>query len=150
MKKIMLISIIIGLSMITASWAMAALEAPTGLTCSVYDSPPVADSLINFAWNTVTGATKYSIDITAQYQIPGDSGLIDVTVEWSFSSNGSLTELPVPFSNLTYIVVNSAGATNSYDPLSFTAKVKALNPGKGNGRQNNPFSAPCFWPVIAY
>ncbi len=143
MKKAILISFIVGIAVMLGSWGMAQnLPVPENLTCSI------VDDTVKFDWDDVGDAVKYSVDV----EVPVDTsdptdGVIDMIVELSFGTSdredGGLMEdsdLDVPLSEFVYIdddgnVVQLSGTA--------TAKVKALAPGKGNGRQNNPFSAEC-------
>ncbi len=140
MKKVTLISLVVGIGLMFTSWAMA-LDTPYGLNCSV------DEGLVTFNWADVADATKYSIDVDAEYDTNHD-GTVDLTLEWSFGSNGPDSQFSIPLSNLNYNVADTTGNVTSYSPVRWKAKVKALAPGKKMGPQNNPFSYPCKWPVI--
>jgi len=136
-----------GITLIFGPWAMAAstptLPAPTGLTCIVD-----ADS-VNFDWEDVLGANKYSVDVEILISGTWDEGVI---VKLSFGTSdrtdGGLmgdSYLDVPFTAFVYDLDG--------DPLTppdqlfgdAKAKVKALNPpGKS---QNNPFSDWCSFAI---
>lgn len=132
MKRIVLISLICLLAVamsasLSAAKSKPGLPAPESLICTTDE-----DSVL-FAWSGVEGATKYSIDaevIISEYPL--------VTVELSFSSDGAITSLDVPFTEFVDPV------TGDQLSGSATTKVKALNPpGKKLKSQNNPFSPFC-------
>ena len=141
MKKTILISSVCAFVLLSGSWAMAFLDAPTGLTCAIEE-----DS-VYFDWDDVVDAVKYSVDVEVPVDVDGD-GSPDMIVELSFGTSdrtdGGLMEdsnLYVPLTEFVYDLDDDGIA----DPLSglATGKVKALAPGKGKGRQNNPFSISC-------
>ncbi|MHC4221388.1 MAG: hypothetical protein ACYST9_03125 [Planctomycetota bacterium] len=109
-------------------------------------------------WTDVSGARKYSVDIkgTATYFDPDSQTSREIDVELSIGTSdrkdgGSMgdSDLIVSISELDYAVVYAL-FDHGVDPIIIrdldswqfigTAKVKGLNPGKGNGRQNHPFS----------
>ena len=148
MKKAILISFMVGIAVMLGSSAMAQnLPAPANLTCSLVDTDgDGANDAVHFDWDGVTDADKYSVDVEVPVDTT-DNGVADMIVELSFGTSdrtdGGLMEdsdLDVPLSEFVYIdddgnVVQLSGMA--------TAKVKALAPGKGKGRQNNPFSTEC-------
>jgi hypothetical protein len=141
MKKTILISLIMGMTLIFGSWAMAAsaptLPAPTNLICG-FD----ADSA-NFSWDAVLGANKYSLDVEVLISGTWVEGVI---VELSFGTSDRTDGRLMGDPNLDVPLVDFVYDLDS-DPLTppdvlsglpARAKVKALNPpGKS---QNNPFS----------
>ena len=140
MKKIILISSVFGIALLYGSWAMA-LDAPTGLSCAI------EVDAVYFDWDDVAEAVKYSVDVEVPVDLDGD-GTIDMIVELSFGTSDRMdggymedSDLYVPLTEFVYDLDGDGIA----DPLSglATAKVKALAPGKGKGRQNNPFSTSC-------
>jgi len=149
MKRLILISLIAVVALMFGTTAMAQLPAPTGLVCSLADtdSDLVNDSVC-CNWDDVSGAAKYSVDI----EIPVDTtdpkdGIADMVVELSFGTSdrtdGRLmadSDLCIALTDLAYDI-NSDGLI---EQISGDAdiKVKALDPGKGKGSQNNPFSYP--------
>ncbi len=126
---------------------IAALAAPTGLTVTVDPNAIVLD------WNDVPGAVKYSVDIegTVAYTDP-NLGEVTADVEVSFGTSDRTDGGLMGDSNLTITIDEFAAALVAalgVDPAEITlgsfngsAEVKALDPGKGKGRQNNPFSDP--------
>jgi hypothetical protein len=141
MKKAILASSVFAVVLLSGSWAMALLDAPTGLNCTVEAEG------VYFDWDDVAEAVKYSVDVELPVDPDGD-GTPDMIVELSFGTSdrtdGGLmgeSNLYVPLTEFVYDLDGDGIA----DPLSGLAsgKVKALAPGKGKGRQNNPFSLPC-------
>ena len=131
MKRTILISLIVGITLIFGSWAMAAprtavpLPAPTGLTCTTD-----GDS-VSLGWDDVVGAKKYSVDVEVLISGSWDEGVI---VKLSFGTSAS--DLDVLFTDFVYDF--GEGPVQVYGEAR--AKVKALNPpGKS---QNHPFSDP--------
>lgn len=139
MKKTFLILSLALMVMMFGTSAMAQLPAPTGLACEVGGIDTVA---VCCDWDDVEGANKYSLDAEAEVDTTGD-GVADMTVELSFGTSdredGGLmgdSDLCTALDNFVYLsgedIVQLSGPVD--------IKVKALNPGKGKGRQNNPFS----------
>jgi hypothetical protein len=140
MKRVFVITLVLLTSMIFGVSTYAALPAPTNLNCAIVDDSICCD------WDDVEYAAKYSLDI----EVPVDTsdpadGEADVIVEFSFGTSDrtdgldmSVSELCVPVSELVYDIDGDL----IDDQLTGDAyiKVKALDPGWGKGRQNNPFS----------
>ena len=124
------------------------LPAPTDVTC------PVLDGTILAAWAVVDGATKYSVDVVAGFDTstPPD-GVVDATVDFDFGTSDrtdgapiSQSDLQIPLSALIAdFDTNGDGIPDvlGLAPISVDLRVKALNPGHGQGRQNNVFSDFC-------
>ncbi|MHC4647948.1 MAG: hypothetical protein ACYTBJ_21000 [Planctomycetota bacterium] len=133
-------------------------------TYAMLDAPEWVDvndsnsSELFLDWTDVPGAKKYSVDIegTVTYFDPNSQTRISVEVELSFGTSdrtdgGSMkdSDLTIYASELDYAVVYAL-FEHGVDPMILRrlttwqlvgrAKVKALNPGKGSGRQNHPFS----------
>jgi hypothetical protein len=142
MKQIMSICLALGLCFAFASSTNAAREygsvtAPTGLAVAV------ADGQVCFDWDDVEGATKYSVDVDVEFDSDGN-GVADMTIEFSFGTSNynedmGLSEMCVPLDEFVYDVDGDGILDPIYGPA--TAKVKGLAPGRGQGRQNNAFSA---------
>lgn len=128
---------------------LMALDAPTGLNVVVG-----ADAL-SLVWDPVPGAVKYSVDIegTATYEAIVDEVLVQLTadVEVSFGTSDRTDGLGMDVPSLTITFEELAAAIAAelgIDPSALvsldeaSAKVKALDPGKDKGPQNNPFSDP--------
>ena len=145
MKKAILISFMVGIAVMLGSSAMAQnLQAPANLGCSIVDQS------VCFDWDDVAGADKYSVDVDVEV----DTGDGPMTVELSFGTSdrtdgGDMgdSDLCVPLDEFVYI--DGEGVLHQLSGTA-TAKVKALNPGKEKGRQNNPFSTKCtvFLPIL--
>jgi hypothetical protein len=125
----------------------APLPAPTGLSVT-----PVDDSLY-FDWDDVVGAVKYSLDIEGIVTYYDEILLTNVTVEVgvSFGTSDRTDGGDMGDSDLTLATDDIVAAfaaelgVDVGDLVSIedaTAKVKALSPGNGQGRQDNPFSDP--------
>lgn len=112
------------------------LPAPTNVVCSV------AGDNLTASWDAVEGARKYSVDVIVGYDLDGDT-VVDFTADYDFSANATNTD--VPLASLVYLHdVDGDGVVDAaFAPSAIDVRVKGLNPGKGAGRQNNAFSAPC-------
>ena len=155
MKKAMMYTLFVGISVILCASAIAkkeagALDPPQEFVCEVSDisGDGVLDAMC-FSWDPVTGADKYSIDIEVEVD-SDDDGVNDMPVELSFGTGDrtdgedpTVTKLCVPLTDLVFDIDENGEAEQLYG--EFSAKVKALNPGKGRGRQNHRFSdtKPC-------
>lgn len=121
------------------------LLAPTGVVC------PIATGSIEADWDDVVGATKYSVDVVAGYDTSGD-GLVDTTLDFDFGTSDRTDGLPISTSSLD-IALGGLDAAFDLDgdglaetilsPLAVDLRVKALHPGKDQGRQNGAFSDFC-------
>jgi len=117
------------------------LTAPTGLLC------PVVAGVIDADWDDdLAGATKYSVNVVATYDtgVTGDSS-DDTTVDFDFGTSDRTDGAPISQSDVDILlsaldVDFGAGLMSPYD---VQVRVKGLHSGKGQGRQNNPFSAFC-------
>ena len=148
MKKTILISLIVGITLMFGAWAVAApkiaepLDAPTGLTCDP------GEDYVYFDWDdNVDGAIKYSVDVEVLISGTWEEGVI---VKLSFGTSDRTDGYPIEQSDLNvpadlfgYYYLDESEAEVWFDLSGFTAraKVKALNPpGKS---QNHPFSDWC-------
>jgi len=151
-------------SLLMATPVLAALPAPAGLTVTVNAND------VAFNWDDVTGAKKYSVDlegtVTFDY-VDGTGALIEdatLDVELSFGTSdrtdgGEIgdSDLTIAKADLELALISAIQDALALPPTNLVAvgdfdgeaKVKALNPGKGNGKQNNPFSDP-FAFVVAF
>ena len=109
-------------SLAMAGVSAPCLSAPTTFIC------PTDDVGVNFSWDVLTGANKYSIDVV----VTSLDGL--TIVEQTFSTNTN--SLSVPFTD--FLICGDA-----------VAKVKGLNPPGGQTKcsQSNPFSSECDFTV---
>jgi len=104
------------------------LPAPADVTACVD-----ANGNLNVAWCPVPGATKYSVEIVASYNLGTACG--DATLEFDLGTNG--TSLEVAISSFD----NDFGS-GPVSACSLSAAVKGLNPPqKHGGRENNPFTS---------
>jgi hypothetical protein len=124
---------------------LAALLVPTGLSVLVGTDDIALD------WDDVAGAAKYSVDIEgAVTYTDAELGEITTDVEVSFGTSDRTDGGDMIDSDLTILIDELAAAIAAQlgvDPsalvsLDGSAKVKALDPGKDKGPQNNPFSDP--------
>ena len=121
------------------------LAAPTNVTCGIVDDVIAVD------WDDVAGAVKYSVNVVAAYDTDGD-GEPDATAEFDFGTSdrtdGGLisdSDLTIPLEDLVIGVdTDGDGVPDTFfDPVAAMLRVKALDPGKGKGPQNHPFSDWC-------
>jgi len=127
---------------------LAALPAPTGLIVNV----DTGAGTVAFDWDDVLDAAKYSVDVEGTVTYWDAILLAEATaqVEVSFGTSDRTDGGDMADSNLTITIDDLAAAIAAElgilpeDVISLdgSAAVKALNPGKGAGSQNNPFSAP--------
>jgi len=149
MKKTILISLIMGITLILGSWAMATpkiaapLPAPV-LTCGADD-----DS-VYFDWNDVTGAIKYSVDveILMDGEWDGEGIFVKLSFGTSDRTDGGVmgdSYLDVLFTDFVYDLDGDPETPPDQLYGEARAKVKALNPpGKS---QNHPFSGWCYFTI---
>jgi len=151
MKKTILISLIVGITLMFGAWAMAApkiavpLSEPTNFSCTVD-----ADS-VYFDWDDVDGAYKYSVDVEVLLEEGPEGGWEDATTfKLSFGTSDrtdgapiNQSDLDVPAELFGYYYLDEFYNEVWFHLTGYTAraKVKALNPpGKS---QNHPFSDWC-------
>jgi hypothetical protein len=121
------------------------LDAPTNVTCVVEEGVILVD------WDDVVDATKYSVAVLAGYDTDED-GEADSFIEYDFGTgdrtDGGLasdSDLDILLEDLI-VGVDTDGdgkADTFFEPVEVSLAVKGLHPGKGQGRQNNPFSEVC-------
>jgi hypothetical protein len=113
--------------------AVGLLPAPQGFTAELNGD------VINTAWLAVDGAKKYSVDVVAIYEG-------DVSMDFDFGTGDRTDGFPISDPNLDIAFANLQADVDLdgqlESPISVALRVKALNPGRGAGRQDNPFSAP--------
>jgi hypothetical protein len=100
-----------------------------------------------FSWTAVENAIKYSVAIEVEADLENgpqvydfDFSSNDYDLVEHFETDGTTTlTMCIP---LAEIAVDTTGDGELDQQLSgpATVKVKGLNPGKGNGRQNNEFT----------
>ena len=153
MKKITLCALLFGISVMFWTPAMAKKEFGDLDPPHILSAAIVNDEFC-VTWQAVSGAVKYSVDVDVYVdEYFDDDGIPQTVVEFSFGT-GDQTDpanpnLCVPLANFTRTTydengdpINDENGDPILEQVSGTAqvKVKALNPGKGNGRQNNKFS----------
>ncbi len=112
------------------------LAAPTGLVCDATADPITLD------WDDVGNAVKYSVDFELTQTVEEVTTTIELSIGTSERTDGGLigdSNLDVTYAELEAAAGVEAGALAGFD---VDAKVKALDPGKGKGRQNHSFSSP--------
>lgn len=113
--------------------------------------------LISVDWDDVTGATKYSVELTANYAT-GTDGVVDLIKFFDFGTSDRTDGKSISASDLTIAISALRLEVNgtSFDPVAVIVRVKALSSGpgkviksedklisdKGGVRQDNPFSDP--------
>jgi hypothetical protein len=139
MRQHMFVIMLASMFMLFGSQAMA-LDAPEDLVVSV------GETEVYFEWETVVGAAKYSVDV--EFYAEGIEEFVQLSFGTSSRTDGGLMSDPNlkvnigQFVYMTYDEEKGQLVENLYSgPVS--AKVKALDPGKGKGSQNNPFSEEC-------
>ena len=146
MKKAILISFMVGIAVMLGSSAMAQnLQAPANLGCSIVDQS------VCFDWDDVAGADKYSVDVDVEVDTDGEV----MTVELSFGTSDRIdgkemgvSDLCVPLTEFVYDIDGVLLTEPEQLYGHAYAKVKALAPGRGQGRQNNPFSNTCEFDLV--
>jgi len=107
----------------------ALTAAPTNFTCSFVDTS------VQCSWDALTDATKYSVDVVANYTLA--DGTMTASADFDFGTK--LTSVTIP--------LDAFPADINQDTLpdtltSLVLRVKGLNPpGKKEYNQANPFSA---------
>lgn len=143
MNKIILFILIVIISLIFWTPAMAkkeinVLPAPENIVTNI-----VNDNIC-FSWDTVDQAAKYAVSVNVDVDSDGD-GLANTQVKFSFNTadrtdglDPSSPNLCIPLADFVFDI----DGDGDLEQISGTAhvKVKALNPGKGTGRQNSAFS----------
>lgn len=109
------------------------LDAPENFTATVMGNEVV------FSWDAVEGADRYSIEVEAYVMLDGVMGPVSVDLSYGTRNPGLTVPVPMLCDDIAAALDVAPGAIRTLDAW---AKVKALNPGKGRGPQNNPFSEP--------
>jgi hypothetical protein len=138
-----LVAIVLGMPLGSAA---GHLSPPAEVTCPNDGTTIMAD------WSDVDGATKYSVDVVAGYDVDGD-GVVDVTIDRDFGTSDRADGAPIGQSDLA---IPLSALVMDFDtdgdgvpdllglaPGSVMLRVKALHPGRAEGPQNAPFSAFC-------
>lgn len=132
---------------------------PGDLAAPVMTSVNLDGDQICFEWTADPNAVKYSVDLEGTVAFVADANDVAIDIELSFGTSDRTdgADMSEPFLCVDTDVICSEIAAIlaelEYNPASYTldgfAKVKALNPGKGKGRQNNPFSEPVAIPTLS-
>ena len=103
-----------------------ALPAPTGFMVT-FDGTTIATD-----WDDVLGATKYSVNIVAEYDLDGDA-IPDISIDYDFGTSdrtdgGLMSDsyLNIPYDALLYD--SDGDLVGDLYPILAAARVKALNP----------------------
>jgi hypothetical protein len=107
----------------------ALTTAPTNFTCSFVDTS------VQCSWDMLTGATKYSVDVVANYTLA--DGIATASADFDFGT--ALTSITIPLSAFP----SDVNLDTLSDTLgSLVLRVKGLNPpGKKDYNQTTPFSS---------
>ena len=107
----------------------ALTTAPTNFTCSVVDTS------VECSWDALEGASKYSVDVVANYMLA--DGITTTSADFDFGT--TLTSISIPVDTFPSDIDQDTFA----DTLtSLVLRVKGLNPpGKKDYNQATPFSA---------
>lgn len=107
----------------------ALTTAPTNFTCSVVDTS------VDCSWEALAGASKYSVDVVANYTLA--DGITTTSADFDFGT--TLTSITIPLDAFP----SDINQDTSDDALtSLVLRVKALNPpGKKDYNQATPFSS---------
>lgn len=127
--------------------ALGSLPAPQGFSAAVVGND------IQTSWEPVilpgtesdpVFAMKYSVNIVVEYDIKGERISVDFDFGTSDRTDGySMSDpwLSIPLDELTLDIDDGMIPVGELpDLVSLQARVKALNPGKMKGNQDNPFS----------
>jgi hypothetical protein len=123
-------------------FAVGLLPAPTDFAA------PIVGDVIQTSWTAVPEAAKYSVNVVCEYDTDAD-GTADMSWDFDFGTGDrtdgldmSEPSLEIPLADLVLGVDTDFDEIPDtfYEPLSAQARVKALAPGKGKGRQDNLFS----------
>jgi hypothetical protein len=148
MKKAILIGLIVGITLMFGSQAMAGGKPGPGLSAPVWSEPCafVDGDSVYFNWEDLSGAGKYSVDVDVLITGTWEAGVIvHLSFGTSDRTDGGLmgdSYLDVPFTNFVYDYDLDGTPNQLFGDAR--AKVKGLNPPtKGYTSQNNPFSGWC-------
>jgi hypothetical protein len=112
----------------------ALTSAPSNFTCGFVSLASTNDA-VECSWDPLTGATKYSVDVVANYAL----GTVGGTMSADFDFGTTLTVIDIPLSSFP-TDINGDGVMDTL--LSLVLRVKGLAPpGKTVSNQHNPFSA---------
>jgi hypothetical protein len=120
-------------------------KTPPALAAPVIASCAADATNVTVTWGAVTGATKYSVEFVAGYDLNPVDGCADSFLEFDYDSTD--TTLVVPLTDFAHDFCDDTAACVT-SLVSLTVRVKGLNPPSGGPRgsgapHDNPFSALC-------
>jgi hypothetical protein len=119
----------------SAGPAPALTAAPTTFVCA-FVTVTAANDTIRCTWDVLVGATKYSVDTIANYELGNTLGPLGV--DFDFGTPINTVDIP-----LSAFPGDVNGDTVTDTLVSLVLRVKGLNPpGKQQFNQHNPFSSP--------
>ena len=152
MKKTILAGLIVGITLMFGSWAMARPMPQLPTPPANFKCSPDADS-VYFDWDDVPYAQKYSVDVEVLLEEGQEGGWQDATIiKLSFGTSDRTDGFPIYQSDLNVpaelfgFYVRDDITITWIDLSGYTARahVKAIGKIGQKGRsQNNPFSSYC-------
>lgn len=113
----------------TAGPLPALTTAPTSFTCAVVDTS------VDCSWDPLAGASKYSVDVVANYTLA--DGITTTSADFDFGT--TLTSISIPLDTFPSDIDQD---TVDDTLMSLVLRVKGLNPpGKKDYNQATPFSS---------
>ena len=107
----------------------ALTTTPTNFTCSVVDTS------VDCSWDALAGASKYSVDVVANYTLA--DGITTTSADFDFGT--TLTTISIPLDTFPSDIDQD---TVDDTLMSLVLRVKGLNPpGKKDYNQATPFSS---------
>jgi hypothetical protein len=124
-----LVGIVLASGGATAGPLPALTTAPTSFTCSVVDTS------VDCSWDPLAGASKYSVDVVANYTLA--DGITTTSADFDFGT--TLTTISIPLDTFPSDIDQD---TVDDTLMSLVLRVKGLNPpGKKDYNQATPFSS---------
>jgi hypothetical protein len=124
-----LVGIVLASGGATAGPLPALTTAPTSFTCSVVDTS------VDCSWDPLVGASKYSVDVVANYTLA--DGITTTSADFDFGT--TLTTISIPLDTFPSDIDQD---TVDDTLMSLVLRVKGLNPpGKKDYNQATPFSS---------
>ena len=116
--------------------------APTNFTCA-FVTVTTANDTIRCTWDVLDGATKYSVDTVANFELGNTLGPLGV----DFDFGTPINSVDIPLSAFP-VDINADLVDDTL--VSLVLRVKGLNPpGKQLYNQHNPFSSPTVTCVVS-
>ena len=124
-----LVGIVLASGGATAGPLPALTTAPTSFTCAV------VDTRVDGSWDPLAGASKYSVDVVANYTLA--DGITTTSADFDFGT--TLTSISIPLDTFPSDIDQD---TVDDTLMSLVLRVKGLNPpGKKDYNQATPFSS---------